>query len=96
MLVRQTNIIWLLFVACTSVIEFAQTHLKDSGEVDILSTSNEDDGISANHKGASVTSSLRKRKVNSGAKNQKSLATETPNPMVHSPGYISCSYIITE
>lgn len=91
MMVRQTNIIWVLFVACTGVIEFVHSHLKDGGEVINLSKSDKDDGISANHEGASVISNLRKRRVNNGAKNQKRLAIEKPNTTVHSPGYISCS-----
>lgn len=86
MLIRQTNIIWLLFVACTGVIEFAH-HRKDRGEVDTLSTSKENDVLSANH---TVISKLRKRRVNNGAKNQKKLAVEMSNPVAHSSGYISC------
>lgn len=87
MLIRQTNIIWLLFVACTGVIEFAQSHRKDRGELEALSTSKENDGLSANH---TVISKLRKRRVNNGAKNQKKLAVEMSNPVAHSSGYISC------
>ncbi|XP_057778912.1 dol-P-Glc:Glc(2)Man(9)GlcNAc(2)-PP-Dol alpha-1,2-glucosyltransferase isoform X2 [Salvia miltiorrhiza] len=93
-LIRQTNIIWLLFVACTGVIEFAQSHLKDRGEIDNVSTPKENDGLSANHKGASAISKLRKRRVNSGAKNQKKLAVETSNPMVHSSGFLEEIYSI--
>lgn len=84
-LIRQTNIIWLLFVACTGVIEFAQSHRKDRGELEALSTSKENDGLSANH---TVISKLRKRRVNNGAKNQKKLAVEMSNPVAHSSGLL--------
>ncbi|KAH6826428.1 DIE2/ALG10 family [Perilla frutescens var. hirtella] len=87
-LIRQTNIIWLLFVACTGVIEFAQSHLKDKGGVDNFSTSQENDGLSANYKGVSVISKLRKRRVDNGAKNQTNLAVKMSNPMAHSSGLL--------
>lgn len=93
MLVRQTNIIWLLFVACTGVIEFAQSHLKDrEEEIDKARTAMQNDDLSDIHKGVSVISKLRKRRVNNGVRNQKKLAVETLNPMVHSSGYISYPY----
>ncbi|XP_047960649.1 dol-P-Glc:Glc(2)Man(9)GlcNAc(2)-PP-Dol alpha-1,2-glucosyltransferase isoform X4 [Salvia hispanica] len=94
-LVRQTNIIWLLFVACTGVIEFAQSHLKDrEEEIDKVKTAMQNDDFSDVHKGVSVISKLRKRRVNNGMRNQKNLAVETLNPMVHSSGLLDEIYSI--
>ncbi|KAL0338315.1 UNVERIFIED_CONTAM: actin [Sesamum angustifolium] len=47
-LIRQTNIIWMLFVACAGVIEFAQSHQRNSAEVVEFSRSKEKDDLSAN------------------------------------------------
>ncbi|KAK4396235.1 actin [Sesamum angolense] len=49
-LIRQTNIIWMLFVACAGVIEFAQSHQRNSAEVVEFSRSKEKDDLSANRK----------------------------------------------
>lgn len=92
MLIRQTNIIWMLFVACTGVIEFAQSHLKDSVKIDDFTTSMVKEDMSANRKGVSEISNLRKRRVNNGAKSRKKITLETSVPMAQSSGYASFSY----
>ncbi|PIN11975.1 Alpha-1,2 glucosyltransferase/transcriptional activator [Handroanthus impetiginosus] len=87
-LIRQTNIIWMLFVACTGIIEFTQSHQKHSVEVADVSTSKEKDDMPANVKGVSMTSNLRKRKVNNGTKSQNKSASTTSAPMRHSSGLL--------
>ncbi|KAI3473212.1 hypothetical protein Pfo_030504 [Paulownia fortunei] len=87
-LIRQTNTIWMLFVACAGVIEFSQSHQKHSVEVDDFSTSKEKDDLSANRKGVSMISNLRKRRVNSGAKSRNKFTSQTSFPMTHSSGLL--------
>ncbi|KAK6146922.1 hypothetical protein DH2020_017834 [Rehmannia glutinosa] len=87
-LIRQTNAIWMLFVACAGVIEFAQSHQKYSVEIDDFSTSKEKDDLSAHRKGVSTISNLRKRKGNNGAKSRNKFTPQTSVPMTHSSGLL--------
>ncbi|KAL3628633.1 hypothetical protein CASFOL_027679 [Castilleja foliolosa] len=87
-LIRQTNIIWVLFVACTGVIEFAQCHQKNSAEVDDISASKEKDDISAPHDDVPTTSNLRKRRGNSGPKSRDKLSPHKYVSMTSSSGLL--------
>lgn len=79
----------MLFVACTGVIEFAQSHLKDGVKINEFTTSMVKGDLSANRKGVSEISKLRKRRVNKDAKSQNKFTLETTVPMAHSSGYAS-------
>ncbi|KAL2250517.1 UNVERIFIED_CONTAM: Dol-P-Glc:Glc(2)Man(9)GlcNAc(2)-PP-Dol alpha-1,2-glucosyltransferase [Sesamum indicum] len=85
-LIRQTNIIWMLFVACAGVIEFAESHQRNSAEVVDFSRSREKDDLFANRKGASMISNLRKRRAGSGARDKNKFPSQITIPMTHSSG----------
>uniref|UniRef100_A0A5B7BV08 Dol-P-Glc:Glc(2)Man(9)GlcNAc(2)-PP-Dol alpha-1,2-glucosyltransferase n=1 Tax=Davidia involucrata TaxID=16924 RepID=A0A5B7BV08_DAVIN len=61
-LIRQTNIIWMLFVACTGVIECSLAHQKDNVQLD-KNVSGRKDSQLASNKGVTVGSNLRKRRL---------------------------------
>ncbi|XP_051131361.1 dol-P-Glc:Glc(2)Man(9)GlcNAc(2)-PP-Dol alpha-1,2-glucosyltransferase [Andrographis paniculata] len=82
---RQTNIIWVFFVACTGVLEFIQSHQKAIAEVDVLSMS-KGKGTS-NVEGALRTSNLRQRKGSYGAKSQIKVTSRSV-PMEYSTGLL--------
>ncbi|KAL6520966.1 hypothetical protein OROGR_017535 [Orobanche gracilis] len=87
-LIRQTNIIWMLFVACTHVLEYTQSHKKHSLETDDFSTSKEKDDLSANHNGVSLASNLRKRRGNKVVNSCNKFTPQTYVPMTHSSGLL--------
>ncbi|KAG8376893.1 hypothetical protein BUALT_Bualt09G0111400 [Buddleja alternifolia] len=87
-LIRQTNIIWMFFVACAGIIEFAESHKKDSVEVDGSSSLKEKEDLSANRNGAAVISNLRKRRVNSGPKSQRNFTSRKSVHVTHSSGLL--------
>ncbi|GMI71311.1 homolog of yeast ALG10 [Hibiscus trionum] len=69
--IRQTNIIWMLFVACSEVIDITTAHQRDSVEVDDLKASNKGTILSTVNTGVNVSSNLRKRKSKGIAKTNK-------------------------
>ncbi|KAL0375209.1 UNVERIFIED_CONTAM: Dol-P-Glc:Glc(2)Man(9)GlcNAc(2)-PP-Dol alpha-1,2-glucosyltransferase [Sesamum radiatum] len=85
-LIRQTNIIWMLFVACAGVVVFAQSHQRNSAEVVEFSRSKEKDDLSTNRKGVSMISNLRKRRADNGASNQNKFPSQIGVPMTYSSG----------
>ncbi|GFQ07333.1 dol-p-glc:glc(2)man(9)glcnac(2)-pp-dol alpha-1 2-glucosyltransferase [Phtheirospermum japonicum] len=87
-LIRQTNIIWMLFVACTGVIEFTRSHQKDSAEIDDISASKEKDDMSTPCEGVPTTSNLRKRRGNSGPKSRNKLSPQKFVSMTRSSGLL--------
>ncbi|KAL6551068.1 hypothetical protein OROMI_021556 [Orobanche minor] len=87
-LIRQTNIIWMLFVAFTHVLEFTESHKKDSLETDDYNTSKEKDDLSAKHNGVSLASNLRKRRGNKVVRSCKKFTPQTSVPMTHSSGLL--------
>ncbi|XP_022744551.1 dol-P-Glc:Glc(2)Man(9)GlcNAc(2)-PP-Dol alpha-1,2-glucosyltransferase-like isoform X2 [Durio zibethinus] len=70
-LIRQTNIIWMLFVACSGVIDITMAHQRDYMEVDNLKTSNKSTGLSTFNTNVNVSSNLRKRKSRGNAEANK-------------------------
>ncbi|EYU41722.1 hypothetical protein ABFS82_10G032300 [Erythranthe guttata] len=86
--IRQTNIIWVLFVACSGVIEFTQSRRKDRAEVDGISSSKEKEDLSANLKDVSIVSNLRKRRVNNGAKSRNKITPQSSVPMTYTSGLL--------
>ncbi|KAF7845496.1 dol-P-Glc:Glc(2)Man(9)GlcNAc(2)-PP-Dol alpha-1,2-glucosyltransferase isoform X1 [Senna tora] len=61
--IRQTNIIWVLFVACTSIIEIAMTHGKDSARTAETDVSINKPGLAQVNNNSTLGLNLRKRKV---------------------------------
>ncbi|GER54370.1 Dol-P-Glc:Glc(2)Man(9)GlcNAc(2)-PP-Dol alpha-1,2-glucosyltransferase [Striga asiatica] len=87
-LIRQTNIIWTLFVACTSVIQFAESHNKSGEEIKDLGTSMKNDDLSSSQDNVSVATNLRKRRGNKVITSHKSFTPQTSVPMAHSSGLV--------
>ncbi|XP_021289075.1 dol-P-Glc:Glc(2)Man(9)GlcNAc(2)-PP-Dol alpha-1,2-glucosyltransferase [Herrania umbratica] len=76
--IRQTNIIWMLFVACSGVIDITLTHQRDSAKVYNLKA-NKGSSPSTLNISVNVSSNLRKRKSrgNSEANNHSFYRTNT-------------------
>nr|KJB36722.1 hypothetical protein B456_006G173000 [Gossypium raimondii] len=66
--IRQTNIIWMLFVACSGVIDITMAHQKDSVEVDDSKASNKGTNLSALNTSVNVSSNLKRRKSRGNSK----------------------------
>ncbi|MBA0713455.1 hypothetical protein Golax_012489 [Gossypium laxum] len=66
--IRQTNIIWMLFVACSGVIDITMAHQKDSVEVDNSKASNKGTNLSALNTSVNVSSNLKRRKSRGNSK----------------------------
>ncbi|KAA8516433.1 hypothetical protein F0562_016726 [Nyssa sinensis] len=62
-LIRQTNIIWMLFVACTGVMDCILAHQKDNVQLDDSNVSVRKDSQLTSNKGVTVGSNLRKRRL---------------------------------
>ncbi|XVF76633.1 hypothetical protein PTKIN_Ptkin13bG0282000 [Pterospermum kingtungense] len=60
--IRQTNIIWVLFVACSGVIDITMAHQRYNVKVDNLKASNKDTNLSVFNTSVNVSPNLRKRK----------------------------------
>ncbi|MBA0615836.1 hypothetical protein Godav_015946 [Gossypium davidsonii] len=66
--IRQTNIIWMLFVACSGVIDITMAHQKDRVEVDDSKASNKGTNLSALNTSVNVSSNLKRRKSRGNSK----------------------------
>ncbi|KAL3585644.1 hypothetical protein D5086_012511 [Populus alba] len=73
--IRQTNIVWMLFVACTGVMDITLTHQRESVKVDNLNTTGNKTGHSVPNNHIIVGSNMRRRKPNSAVDNSKSSMT---------------------
>ena len=69
--VRQTNIIWMFFVACSGVIDITMAHQRDNVKVDNLKVPNKDTSLSTFNTSVYVSSNLRKRKSRGNAEANK-------------------------
>ncbi|GER54366.1 Dol-P-Glc:Glc(2)Man(9)GlcNAc(2)-PP-Dol alpha-1,2-glucosyltransferase [Striga asiatica] len=87
-LIRQTNIIWTLFVACTSVIQFAESHNKSGEEIKDMGTSMKNNDLYSSQDNVSVATNLRKRRGNKVITSHKSFTPQTSVPMAHSSGLV--------
>lgn len=75
--IRQTNIVWMLFVACTGVMDITLTRQRESVKVDNLNTTGNKTGHSVPNNHIIVGSNMRRRKPNSAVDNSKSSMTST-------------------
>ncbi|KAB5552053.1 hypothetical protein DKX38_009364 [Salix brachista] len=75
--IRQTNIVWMLFVACTGVMDITLAHQRESLKVDNLNTTGNKIGHSVPSNRIIVGSNMRRRKPNSAVDNSKSSMTST-------------------
>ena len=66
--VRQTNIIWMLFVACTGVIDIALVHPRGNMKADDFHESIRNSGSPTPKKSITGEPKLRKRKFSAGVK----------------------------
>ncbi|XP_073313135.1 dol-P-Glc:Glc(2)Man(9)GlcNAc(2)-PP-Dol alpha-1,2-glucosyltransferase isoform X2 [Primulina huaijiensis] len=85
-LMRQTNIIWMLFVACAAVIDFTHSHKNDCLKVDESSMSKEKDTQIADNRGASVATKLRKRRNGNGLGSRNNVTSQASGPTTSSSG----------
>ncbi|CAI9780123.1 unnamed protein product [Fraxinus pennsylvanica] len=74
-LIRQTNIIWVLFVACVGVLEFTKIHQIDNVRVDDSRVSERKGVQSALSKGVSSVSNLRKRRFSTNVSSPKNFTS---------------------
>lgn len=63
--IRQTNIIWILFVACSGIIDLTLAHRRDKINVGDINVSIKEKGQQAPINKVDLRSSLRKRKSSS-------------------------------
>lgn len=66
-LIRQTNIIWVLFISCTGVLDYILTQQKDSAVLAESSPSQGKDAFSVWNQGVGTGSNLRKRRIGNQA-----------------------------
>ncbi|XP_075487886.1 dol-P-Glc:Glc(2)Man(9)GlcNAc(2)-PP-Dol alpha-1,2-glucosyltransferase isoform X1 [Primulina tabacum] len=85
-LMRQTNIIWMLFVACAAVIDFTHSHKNDCLKVDKPSMSKEKDTQPTDNRGASVATKLRKRRNGNGLGSWNNVTAQASGPTTCSSG----------
>lgn len=66
-LIRQTNIIWILFIACTGVLDYILDQPKDSADLIDSSQSQGKDAFPVSSQGVGTHSNLRKRRIHNQA-----------------------------
>ncbi|KAL2554647.1 DIE2/ALG10 family [Forsythia ovata] len=76
-LIRQTNIIWMLFVACVGVLEFIKIHQIDNVGVDDSRVSERKGAQSAHSEGVSSASNLRKRRFSTNMDSPNNFISQT-------------------
>lgn len=69
--IRQTNVVWMLFVACSGILDFTLDSSKQKGKQEV----NQELHQSSNKKGATLRSNLRKRKSD--------ISSDTSDPFNH-------------
>ncbi|XVF08088.1 hypothetical protein REPUB_Repub06bG0195800 [Reevesia pubescens] len=69
--IRQTNIIWMVFVACSGIIDTTLAHQRDSIKVGNLKASNKGTSLSTLNTSVNPSSNLRKRKSRGNAEANK-------------------------
>lgn len=84
--VRQTNIIWMLFVACTGVIDITLAHQRDNKKADDFDESIRKSGHPSPNKSITDESKLRKRKFGAGVETDND---STPSRSVSSTAHMS-------
>lgn len=62
--IRQTNIIWMLFVACSGIIDLTLACKRDKIDIGDIDATVNDKGQQAPMNSVVLESSLRKRKIN--------------------------------
>ncbi|KAM3340898.1 dol-P-Glc:Glc(2)Man(9)GlcNAc(2)-PP-Dol alpha-1,2-glucosyltransferase isoform X1 [Capsicum galapagoense] len=66
-LIRQTNIIWIFFIACTGVLDYILDQQKDSANLTDSSQSQGKDAFPVSSQGVGTRSNLRKRRIHNQA-----------------------------
>ncbi|KAF4377550.1 dol-P-Glc:Glc(2)Man(9)GlcNAc(2)-PP-Dol alpha-1,2-glucosyltransferase isoform X2 [Cannabis sativa] len=87
--IRQTNIIWMLFVACSEIINITLGHQRDKIDIDDASVSIRKNSQQAPENNAILSSNLRKRiissKLDTGA---QSTHTRSSTSRISTPGLV--------
>nr|GMC85737.1 dol-P-Glc:Glc(2)Man(9)GlcNAc(2)-PP-Dol alpha-1,2-glucosyltransferase isoform X1 [Ipomoea batatas] len=81
-LVRQTNIIWVLFIACTGVLDFSLAHRKDNRVYADFKVVQEDT-LSSSSQSSTMGSNVRKRRTASHANRKSHLNGQTTASSTH-------------
>ncbi|XP_049386000.1 dol-P-Glc:Glc(2)Man(9)GlcNAc(2)-PP-Dol alpha-1,2-glucosyltransferase isoform X2 [Solanum stenotomum] len=66
-MIRQTNIVWILFIACTGVLDYILDQPKDSADLTDSSQSQGKDAFPVSSQGVGTHSNLRKRRIHNQA-----------------------------
>ncbi|XP_073026341.1 dol-P-Glc:Glc(2)Man(9)GlcNAc(2)-PP-Dol alpha-1,2-glucosyltransferase isoform X2 [Primulina eburnea] len=85
-LMRQTNIIWMLFVACAAVIDFTHSHKNDCLKVDKPNMSKEKDTQTTDYRSQSVAGKSRKRRNGNGLGSWNNVISQASGPTTCSSG----------
>ncbi|XP_021635077.2 dol-P-Glc:Glc(2)Man(9)GlcNAc(2)-PP-Dol alpha-1,2-glucosyltransferase isoform X2 [Hevea brasiliensis] len=86
--IRQTNIIWMLFVACTGVIDITLTHPRKKVKVDELNESGKETGRLIPNNSVSASSNMRRRKPNSADASKYSATAANGSSSTQSSGFL--------
>ncbi|KAK3038522.1 hypothetical protein RJ639_029322 [Escallonia herrerae] len=76
-LIRQTNIIWMLFVACAGMIDCTLVRRKDKGQLGYTNAPDQKSDYLAPSEGVAAGSNLRKRRFNNAVGNPDHTITGT-------------------
>lgn len=88
--VRQTNIIWMLFVGCTGVIDITLAHRGENMKADDFHESTRNSSAPIPNKSITGESKLRKRKFGTGVKTDNHT---TPGRSASSTAHMSSGLI---
>ncbi|KAJ8537799.1 hypothetical protein K7X08_014339 [Anisodus acutangulus] len=86
-LIRQTNIIWVFFIACTGVLDCILIQQKDSAVLTESSPSQGKDAFSVSSQDVEKGSNLRKRRISNQATTFSSPIHQTIAPTAHSSDF---------
>lgn len=88
--IRQTNIVWILFIACTGIIDLTLLHQKENTKFDNFKVK---DVHPLSQRDVKAGFNLRKRRQNSPVDTPKLLSPEeTISTLPHSAGIESSSF----
>ncbi|WCJ27065.1 Dol-P-Glc:Glc(2)Man(9)GlcNAc(2)-PP-Dol alpha-1 2-glucosyltransferase [Euphorbia peplus] len=88
-LIRQTNIIWMLFVACIGIIDITLAHENKNAKADELKQLSNETGQLISRKSVTSGSNVRKRNTNNTVKTSTHMkVTENDSSKIHSSGFL--------
>uniref|UniRef100_A0A2P2KJG5 Dol-P-Glc:Glc(2)Man(9)GlcNAc(2)-PP-Dol alpha-1,2-glucosyltransferase n=1 Tax=Rhizophora mucronata TaxID=61149 RepID=A0A2P2KJG5_RHIMU len=88
-LIRQTNIVWMLFVACIGIIDITLVCQEQRAKADDLSTSEHKNVQSCSNNHLTPSSNLRRRKASNALSTSKHpLINKSASSATHCPGFL--------